>query len=233
MRVEIAENKEIAEGTLYTKFSLSEKVKFKAGQFFELTYPNPPYTDERGSKRFLGFINSPNNNTYIETVIRKGPSAFKRSLAEAPLGTVLEIGGIDGDMVLPEENKSPWTIITGGIGIVPYMSMFRKVKEDKLDYNITVIYSNTKESWAIFLDELRKYKKDDSFKLVPIMTQDPNWQGETRRIDEGVLKDFIQNPQQNTIYISGTPRFVPSMVKAVKKIGASQEKLKFEVFTGY
>jgi ferredoxin-NADP reductase len=234
MTGEIVEKRLIAEGTLYTKFAFNEEVSFKAGQFFRLTLINPPYTDERGNGRFLGFINSPTQNKVVETVTRLGPSAFKRFLNEAPEGTEVEIGGIDGEMTLPESSQTSWVIITGGIGIVPYMSMFRLIKEKALDQKITLIYSNTKASWAIFIDELTHYAQESpNFNFIPTMTQDPAWQGEKRRIDETFLKEKVPQSQNNLYYVSGTPRFVPSIVKAVKAIGAAQDKLKFEIFTGY
>lgn len=234
MKAKIVQKEEIAEGTLYTKLSLDEEISFKAGQFFRLTLLNPPHTDERGNGRFLGFINSPSQNKLIETVTRLGPSAFKRYLNEAPLDTEVEIDGIDGDMILPENTQVPWVVITGGIGIVPYMSMFREIKEKALPYKITLIFSNTRKSWAIFMDELYAYAQEDrDFSFIPTMTQDPNWQGEKRRIDATYLKEKLPNPENNLYYVSGTPRFVPSIVTALKSLGVPQDKLKFEIFTGY
>jgi ferredoxin-NADP reductase len=234
MKGKLSRKEEIAEGTLLTEFALNEEVNFKAGQFFKLTLIDPPYTDERGNGRFLGFINKPSRNKVVETVTRLGPSAFKRYLHEAPLGIEAEIGEIGGEMTLPEDTNTPWVIVAGGIGIVPYMSMFRVIKEKSLPYNITLIYSNTKQSWAIFMDELEGYAKENpNFSLIATMTQDSDWQGEKRRIDEGFLREKLADVDGKLLYVSGTPRFVPSMVKALKAIGVPQNRLKFEIFTGY
>lgn len=233
MKAKIIQKKEIAEGTIYTKFSLEEKIAFKAGQFFKLKLIEPPFTDNRGNERFVGFVNSPSENKIVETVVRLGSSAFKRSLHELPEETEVEIGGVGGEMTLPEDVEKPWAIITGGIGIVPYMSMFRKMIEKSLSLDTTLIYSNTKEGWAIFMDELGGYAERKSFKFIPTMTQDENWQGERRRIDEEFLGEILPNLKESLVYISGTPRFVLDMVKAVKNLGVGQKNLKFEVFTGY
>lgn len=234
MVAKLIEKKEIAQGTLYTKFGLDEKIDFKAGQFFKLTLQNPPYTDERGNGRFLGFVNSPSQDDIVETTTRLGPSAFKRSLQEMAQDTEVEISEAQGEMTLPEQTEIPWVIITGGIGIVPYMSMFKVIRGKSLPHKITLIYSNTKASWAIFMDEFDAYASENpNFKFIPTMTQDNSWQGEKRRIDKEFLKEKIPNPSESLIYVSGTPRFVPDMVKAVKSLGATQDKLKFEIFTGY
>lgn len=232
MKAKLIDRKEIAEGTLYTKFSVDEELDFKAGQFFRLTLLNPPYTDDRDSSRFFGFVNSPSQNKIVETITRLGPSAFKRSLSEMSTDSEVEIDGIAGEMTLPKDLETPWIIVTGGIGIVPYLSMLRTVKEKALPHQITLIYSNTKKSWAIFLDELEKYAEENSnFTFISTMTQDPDWQGEKRRIDGAFLREKVDDPENSIFYISGTPRFVPDMVRAVKNLGV--EKVKFEIFTGY
>lgn len=233
MKAKLVEKKEIAEGTLYTKFFLEEPIDFMAGQFFKLTLLDPAYTDNRGSSRFLGFVNSSTENNIIETVTRLGPSAFKKSLNEALIGAEVEIGKVGGEMTLPEDSEKTWVIITGGIGIVPYMSMFRKMRENSLSLDTTLIYSNTRQSWAIFMDELNNYAQDDNFNFIPTMTQDENWVGEKRRIDKEFIKEKVADLENSLFYISGTPRFVPDMVKAVKNLGIEQQNIKFEVFTGY
>ncbi len=234
MKAKIIEKQEVKEGSLFTKFSLDEEINFKAGQFFRLTLINPPYTDNRGNGRFLGFINSPSHNREIETATRLGPSAFKRSLLELGTGTEVEIGAVGGEMTIPEDSNTNCIIVTGGIGIVPYMSMFRMVKEKSLQNKFTVVYSNTKLSWALYMDELQSYANENpNFKLITTITKDPDWQGENRRIDQQFLGDVLPNRENGLFYISGTPRFVPSVVTAVKALGVPQDKLKFEIFTGY
>ena len=150
------------------------------------------------------------------------------------MDTEVEIGEISGEMTLPEDFQTTWIIITGGIGIVPYISMFREIKEKSLPYKITLVYSNTKESWAIFMDELESFVLENpNFNFIPTMTQDPNWAGEKRALDEQFLKEKLENPEENLYYISGTPRFVPSIVNAIKALGVPPEKMKFEIFIGY
>ena len=233
MHAKITEKHDIVEGTLYMKLGLSEQIDFKAGQFFRLTLINPPYTDNRGNGRFLGFVNSPSQNTIIETVTRLGPSAFKRFLNEAPVDTEVDISAVGGEMLLPD-SQTNLVIVTGGIGIVPYMSMFRLMREQSLNQKVTLIYSNTRTSWALFMDELENYsRKNPNFNFIPTMTQDDGWQGEKRRIGEELLREKIPAPQDNLYYISGTPRFVPSVVTMVKSLGVTPQNLKFEIFTGY
>ncbi|MDZ7379022.1 MAG: FAD-dependent oxidoreductase, partial [candidate division KSB1 bacterium] len=72
----------------------------------------------------------------------------------------------------------------GGIGITPFISMLRYINEESLNYKITLIYSNSDRASTPFLEELQNMaKKNPSFKLILTMTQDPEWEGEKRRVE--------------------------------------------------
>lgn len=226
MKAIIAKKEEIAAGTLYVELSVNEEVKFAAGQFFALTLLNPPYTDNRGNRRFFGFVNSPTQNKSVVTVTRTGPSAFKRSLQEAAIGTEVGISEISGNMTLPDDPAVPLVVVTGGIGITPYMSMFSYIKEKNLLHKITLIYANTSQESAIYLKELEEYAKGNpNFKLVAVLTGGKGLSEETLKNNPG--------PDGAMYFISGTPRFVPAMVKMLKGLGVAQTQLRWEIFTGY
>jgi ferredoxin-NADP reductase len=235
MKARLTQKQEIAEGTLYLEFTTDkEELRFAPGQFFRLALVNPAYNDERGSGRFLGFVNTPGQNKIAATVTRVGPSAFKRSLVQANIGAEAEIDGIDGKMTLPEDTAKPVVFVTGGIGIAPIMSLLRWVKEKSLEHKITLVYSNTNRARAIFMDELATYtSQNKNFRMVATMTQDEQWPGVKRRIDGQFLIDYLELSTDNQYVVTGTPRFVPAMVKALRGIGVTPAQTKFEIFTGY
>ena len=235
MKVKIQNRKEIAKGTLQVTFDSSvEEVRFKAGQFCRVTLINPPYSDERGNKRFLGFTTSPSQKNTFSVTTRLGVSAFKKSLAELPIGTEVEIGEIDGRLILPDDKSKPIVFVAGGIGISPIMGLLRFCHEQSWPYNMTLIYSNTDHEWAPFLEELEGFTKEtQNFKLIATMTQDPNWQGEKRRINGQFIKEYFPKPEENIYFIAGTPRFVPVVFKEIKDTGVPILNLRMEIFTGY
>jgi ferredoxin-NADP reductase len=194
---------------------------------------NPKYTDERGNGRFVGFVNIPSGNM-VASVVRLGPSAFKRTLAEADIGSEMEISGIDGKMILPEDKNKVIVIVTGGIGITPIKSCLDWIKVENLGCKIILLYSNTNRARAIFFQELTDYEKQNpNFKLITTMTQDGNWGGEKRRIDANFIQEFTGDINDKLFYVTGTPRFVPDMVKHLRNIGVEPSQMKFEIFTGY
>jgi ferredoxin-NADP reductase len=235
MIVKIIDRKEIAKKTMLVTFdTLGQDLNFKAGQFCTLTLLNPLYTDDRGNKRFLGFSTSPSDKSSFSITTRMGVSAFKRSLLELPLGTEVDISGIDGRINLPEDKTKPLVFIAGGIGISPVMGIIRHCRETSWPYSITLVYSNRDRESAPYLDELEMYARENQkFRLIAVMTADPGWSGEKRRVTSQFIKEYFPEPEKYLFYVTGTPRFVPSVFKEIRDSGASPLNIKMEIFTGY
>lgn len=235
MKVKIQDKKEVAKDTLQVTFdSSAEEVNFNPGQYCRVTLINPPYTDDRGDKRFLGFITSPSQKNTFSILTRLGPSAFKKSLAELPIGTEVEIDHIDGRLILPDDKTKHIVFVIGGIGIAPIMGLLRYCHEQSWPYNMTLIYSNTNRESTPFLEELENFAKEtEKFKLITIITQDPEWQGEKRKINGEFIKEHFPKPEENLYFIVGTTRFAPTVFRSIKDIGVSITNLRMEIFTGY
>lgn len=242
MRVKIKERKEIAKNTLLVSFDLfGQELNFRAGQFCRVTLLNPPYSDNRGNSRFFGIVTSPSGKRFFSILTRTGVSAFKKSLAELPIGTEVEIGGIDGHIILPEDKSKKVVFVAGGIGIAPVMGVVRFCHEEGWQYTINVVYSNDNPEWAPFLEELenlaaesRKFNPIKSgFKLVATMTQDAKWLGEKRKINAQFIKDYFPESDKNIYFVTGTPRFVPSVFREIIGAGVNPQNIKMEIFTGY
>jgi ferredoxin-NADP reductase len=225
MLVKIINKKEIAAGTIEVELTSTEEVIFNAGQFFSLSLINPTFSDDRGNRRMFGFVNSPAEKKLVRFVTRTGISTFKKYLLETKIGTEMEISGIGGSMVLPEDTGIPLNIITGGIGIAPYLSMFAQIQEKSLPHKIKLIYANTNRAVAIYLDELEVYSEiNPNIKLISELT-------DGNGLNEETVKNNLDFNAK--YYISGTPRFVPAMVRILRKLGVLPTQMKFEIFTGY
>jgi NAD(P)H-flavin reductase len=61
MRATIKEKREVAKGTLFVTFDLQgEEVDFKPGQYFFVTLPDLGHQDEKGLRRHISVVTSPN-----------------------------------------------------------------------------------------------------------------------------------------------------------------------------
>jgi hypothetical protein len=137
VRAVIKEKREVAKGTLLVVFDLlGEEVDFKPGQYFWVTLLDPPYDDEKGPRRHISVVTSPNERGVLGLCTRLRDTAFKRSLAELPIGAEVDVEEPKGTFLLPDDTDQPYVFIAGGIGITVFRCMLRYIAEEKLPYRI-------------------------------------------------------------------------------------------------
>ena len=236
MRALIKENREVAKGTLMVVFDLlGAEVDFKAGQYFWVTLLDPPYDDEKGPRRHISVVTSPNERGVLGLCTRLRDTAFKRSLAELPAGAEVDVEQPKGDFLLPEETDRHYVFIAGGIGITVFRCMLLYIAEEKLSHRVTLVYSNRDRESAAFLDELRELEQRiPGLDLVVTMTEDPSWDGESRRIDTELLRDHLDGGLETFTYlIAGPPPMVEGVAGTLQEAGVPEEQLRPARFSGY
>jgi ferredoxin-NADP reductase len=156
MRARIKEKQEVAKGTLFVTFDLlGEDVDFKPGQYFFVTLPDVGHQDDRGLRRHITVVTSPNEKGVLGFATRMRDSAFKRSLDELPVGTEVEVEPPKGSFALPEDTSRPLVFVAGGIGITVFRSMLLFIREGGLPHRVTLVYSNRDRESTAFLDEFQ------------------------------------------------------------------------------
>jgi ferredoxin-NADP reductase len=236
MQARVKETREVAKETLLVTFDLlGREVDFEPGQYFFVTLPNVGYQDERGLRRHITVVTSPNERGVLGLCTRLRESAFKRSLAELPVAAEVEVEDPKGNFVLPRETDQPYVFIAGGIGITVFRCMLRYIAEEGLPHRVTVVYSNRDRDSAAFLDELSELEHDNpNFRLVLTMTADPSWQGETRRIDANLLRDHLDGDLGSFTYlVAGPPAMVDAMENTLRDAGVAADRIRPERFSGY
>ena len=236
MQAKIKEKQEVAKETLLVVFDLlGGEVDFQAGQYFWVTLLDPPYDDEKGPKRHISVATSPNDREVLALCTRLRDSAFKRSLAELPVGTEVEVEDPKGSFALPEDTDRPYVFIAGGIGITVFRSMLRYIAEEKLPHRVTLVYSNRDRESAAFLDELAELEQAiPGLQVVLTMTDDPSWDGESRRIDVDLLRDHLGDELPSFTYlIAGPPAMVDGVAGTLEAAGVPEERIRPARFSGY
>jgi ferredoxin-NADP reductase len=236
MQAQIKEKREVAKGTLLVTFDLlGGDVAFEPGQYFFVNLPDIGHQDEKGLRRHITVVTSPNERGVLGLCTRLRDTAFKRTLAELPVGAEVEVEEPKGKFVLPKETDRPYVFIAGGIGITVFRGMLRYIAEEGLDHRVTLVYSNRDQDSAAFLDELSALERDNpNLRLVLTMTDDPAWEGETRRIDAKVLRDHLDSGLDSFTYlIAGPPAMVEAMEKTLQEAGVPEEQIRPERFSGY
>jgi ferredoxin-NADP reductase len=236
MRSQIKEKQEVARETLMVVFDLlGEEVDFKAGQYFWVTLPNVGYDDERGLRRHITVVTSPNERGVLGLATRLRDTAFKKTLAELDVGADVEVEHPKGDFSLPMETARPYVFIAGGIGITVFHCMLHYIVEEGLPHRVTLVYSNRDRESTAFFDELEAMDREhENIRVVFVMTDDPEWEGEKRRVDADVLRDHLDGELGDYVHIAaGPPGLVEAMEAALKGAGVPEEQVLAQRFAGY
>ena len=151
VRATIKEKREVAKGTLFVTFDLeNEGVDFRPGQYFFVTLPDVGHQDEKGLRRHISVVTSPNEKG-TRPRHENADTAFKEHSPSwvAPRSTSSRL-----KFMLPADTSRPLVFVAGGIGITVFRSMLRYIAEDHRPYRVTLIYSNRDRESTAFLDEL-------------------------------------------------------------------------------
>jgi ferredoxin-NADP reductase len=234
----LVERREVAQGTMSFAFGLEgQAFPFKPGQFNTVTIPDPLYQDDEGNVRSLSIASSP-SDPFILIATRMRGSAFKRTLAEVPLGTRVTFSGPQGSFTLPDDAAGPVVLIAGGIGITPFRSMIKYATEQRLPRALTLIYSNRTPEEAPFLDDLARWQTENPrFRFVPTMTKPEaskqSWTGRTGYVDAVFLRDTLGALDRSTFYAAGPPGMVAGVTQALANAGVAGDQIRTEEFSGY
>lgn len=236
MRAKIKEKREVAAGTLLVVFDLlGEEFDYRPGQYFWVELLDPPYEDEKGPRRHISAVTSPTERGVIGLCTRVRDSAFKRSLAELPVGAEVDVEPPKGEFVLPEDGSRPLVFVAGGIGITAFRSMLRYIQDKGLPHRVTLIYSNRDRESAALLDELEEISRTNpNVRLVLTMTNDDGWDGERRRVDADFFKEYLdEDPNEATYMVAGPPEMAKGVTEELKRAGVDEGLIATDSFTGY
>jgi ferredoxin-NADP reductase len=113
-------------------------------------------------------------------------------------GSIVSLGGVEGDFVLPEELPEKLLFISAGSGITPIMSMIRSLEHrDALD-DVVLLHSAPTREEVIFGDELRELAdKHEGFKLVERHTRKDG------RLTPADLDELCPDWREREAFISG------------------------------
>ena len=236
VRATIKEKREVAKGTLLVVFDLQgEQFEYRPGQYFWVELLDPPYEDEKGSRRHISAVTSPTERGVIGLCTRIRDTAFKRSLVELPLGAEVEVEPPRGKFGLPEDASRALVFVAGGIGITAFRSMLRYIQDEKLPHRVTVIYSNRDRESTPFLDELEQIERaNPRVRLILTMTDDDDWSGERRRVDASFFRDYLGDDLNASSYmVAGPPGMAAAATEALKTIGVDEHLISTDSFSGY
>ena len=234
MRATVAETREVAKGTLHVTFSVEDYPAYRPGAYFWVELPERGHADEKGLRRHISLVTSPTEEGVVGLATRIRDTAFKRTLAELEVGDEVIVEEPKGTFLLPEETDEKYVFVAGGIGITVFRCMLRYVADERLPYEITLVYSNRDQESAAFLDELQALEAQiPGLKLVLTMTEDESWEGESRRIDAELLRDHLGELDGYRYLVAGPPEMTQAVVDELHGAGVPEASVLADKFSGY
>jgi ferredoxin-NADP reductase len=113
-------------------------------------------------------------------------------------GTIVSLGGVEGDFVLPDEPPARLLFISAGSGITPIMSMLRHLARDDQLGDAVLLHSARHADEVIFGPELRSLaERHDGFRLHEQLTR------ENGRMGPSDLERLCPDWSQREAFISG------------------------------
>ena len=164
--------------------------------------------DGRRYWRAYSLTSDPDNEEGVISITVKNVDEGQVSpyLVRGEPGTIVGLGGVEGEFVLPEELPDKLLFVSAGSGITPIMSMLRSLNHRDAISDVVVVHSARDEDEVIFGDQLRELdSKHEGMKLHLQLTKD---QG---RFEPHHLDDVCPDWKERHTYLSGPAEMLDAM----------------------
>ncbi len=225
----------IAHDTMLYSCSKPDGFVHIAGQYMDITIPQPMHHDAEGDTRTFSIASAPHEQELLFAT-RLSVSAFKKSITDMPLPLSLHAEGPNGDFVLHQDAHRPAIFLIGGIGITPVRSIIVDALYRNLPHRLYLFYANRNQQSAPFLDEFDVLAREhETLTFVPTITDSSTeaWSNETGPIDERMIQAYAPQWQEAVYYLAGPATMVHSMRAVLEGMHVDELHIKTEEFSGY
>jgi glycine betaine catabolism B len=209
-----------------------QQVDYKSGQFFFITIK----INGKEANHHFTISSSPTEKGYIEFTKRITPHEFSQALNVLQPGEWAHVRGPSGYFTLPDKPQK-LGFLSGGIGITPMRSMLRYVADNKLGWDIVLLYGNSSYEEIVFRDELEQIRAASPGIRVENILSGPDfpqdWKGKRGMINKDLITQLVSDYKERIFYISGPPKMVILLEEQLSALNVPREQIKRDSFTGY
>jgi glycine betaine catabolism B len=225
-------NKSVQEATdIFSFYFEPEKpLRYIAGQFVELTLPHDA-PDDRGIRRWFTLTSLESDKLLrITTKLSDQSSSFKRHIKSLQHGDSIDVSEPMGDFVLPRDSSTPLVLVAGGMGVTPYISMFRQLAETHETRNIHFMYAVHTEDDIIFQEVF-----DAAHIHATIVVSRPSeaWGGERGHLSANHIVKLAKPAPNTLFYLAGPEPMVEELQKDLLAQKTASSQIVTDFFHGY
>lgn len=207
----------------------AELFDYLPGQFQFLTFDGG-----KGEEHPFTISSSPTQSTYHTASIKESGD-FTRRIGEVREGDFIAVQAPFGrfSYVLHPEEKDI-VFIAGGIGITPFISMLRHMRDNRADKNLLLLYANNTEEDIAFRRELEELSAGNAprLRVVHVLAKPgENWNGERGRIDWQMIEKQVTGEFRGKVfYVCGPPLMMNALITAIIEHGVPSQQVRSERF---
>lgn len=184
---------------------------FNAGQYV--------WIETKYGRRAFSISSSSSSPMEIKILFKSGVgSAYMNHLSLLKAGDTVNIIGPRGVLRIPDP-ETETIYIAGGVGITPFLSIIRSLRDSKESRDITLLTVNSTQADEIYIEELidiSKEKKD--FKIISIVG----------KLTETQLSKVLSKRTNTECFVIGSQGFVDAASTLLNNLKFPASKIHFE-----
>lgn len=143
---------------------------------------------------------------------------------EMNIGDTVEISAPAGDFYLDTESTSPVTLISGGVGITPMMSMYETIVKNTPERPVTFLHSARTRGHHAFDKDVQTLNATSTASQYAVLYSEEG--------DGFITREFLASNvlDGSDIYVCGPTPFMQSVIKDLYALGIPEDKVHFEFF---
>ncbi|MFD1927639.1 NO-inducible flavohemoprotein [Sporosarcina siberiensis] len=140
------------------------------------------------------------------------------------VGDTIEVSIPAGVFHLDVENTTPVTLISGGVGITPMMSMYETIAKETPNRPVTFLHSARSRSHHAFGDRLLKLNASLTNSNYAVLYSEEG--------DGFISHEFLATNvlEGSDVYVCGPTPFMQSVLRDLYALGMPEDKVHFEFF---
>ena len=212
--------REVGKDVFEARFLMPAGFSYIPGQYVWVELSSLVAEDPKGSRRAFSIINPMRRDTAapeISIIFRASGSGYKRTLAAlAPQTPVTVIGPFGSAFTFPENVQTPLVLLSGGVGIAPFLCLIRGAKNALFPHDITLFQYDDEPARTPYASDLPGMETN----TVHIRTRYERIQAE----DLAHLPDL----RQSLFFVSGPQAFADAVRKVADELHLKPEQLHYE-----
>ncbi|GAA2245232.1 FAD-dependent oxidoreductase [Herbiconiux moechotypicola] len=236
VRLRFLGSRELTPTSAAFDFAPAAPLRFRAGQYVELTLPHAK-ADARGTRRVFSIASGPSSASELVSVGLKLPqpgSSFKRALRDLEPGSTVRATWVGGDFLLPADASTPVLLVAGGIGITPFVSQLaERAAGGARPVDVVLVYAVSDPAELAYAPELAAAG-------IRVLVASPvappsmptGWEHlGAGRVTAELLRSSVGDVASRHAYVSGPPGFVDHLSTELRRAGA--HRIRTDQFSGY